>query len=160
MPVEAWLAGLRAVACAADYFFAADKAPGDINGEDFGGLWHVARVPPVVTDSNGSGGLLFAAHGNLAGADGSSDSSRDGFTLYTFETDPDGQSVCNDSCATTWPPLYAPASASSFGDFSVVVRAGGATQWAYRNRPLYFFSGDTSLGDVTGVGGSWLRARP
>ena len=148
------------------YFYAADSSPGDINGEDVGdgedvgGLWHVARIPPVAADGNGNDGLLFTAHGSIIDANGASDLSRDGFTLYTVTTDPNGQSTCNDGCLTTWPALFAPEDAVSFGDFSVIVRTGGATQWAYKNRPLYFYSGDDAAGDTNGVYGAWVLARP
>ncbi len=142
------------------YFYAADSSPGDINGEDVGGTWHVARIPPVATNSSGANGLVFTAHGNIVDASGMADNSRDGFTLYSVTTDPDGQSTCNGSCLTTWPALFAPSDAIGFGDFSVVVRTGGAKQWAYKDKPLYFYSGDTQAGEVNGIGGNWFVARP
>ena len=35
-----------------------------------------------------------------------------GMTLYTFDKDSAGKSVCNGACATNWPPLMAGASAA------------------------------------------------
>lgn len=80
-----------------------------------------------------------------------------GMTLYTFDKDPSGKSVCVDRCAALWPPLAAAADARPGGDFSVVVRGDGTRQWAYRGRPLYRFSKDAKPGDRTGDGwnGVW-----
>lgn len=142
------------------YFYAADSAPSDINGEDFGGLWHVARIPPVATNSNGANGLLFTGHGNIVNESGVGDNGRVGFSLYTVTTDAEGQSNCNGDCLTTWPALFAPNDAIGFGDFSVITRTGGAKQWAYKDKPLYFYSGDTQAGQVNGIGGDWIVARP
>ena len=142
------------------YFFAADTIPGNINGEDVNGVWHVARISSVATASNGNNGLIFTAHGNIVNASGVSDKSRDGFSLYTVTTDPVGQSACNDGCLVTWPALYAPTEATSFGDFTVVTRTEGAKQWAYKGKPLYFYSGDTVAGDAKGVYGVWFLAKP
>lgn len=142
------------------YFYATDSSPGDVNGEDLDGLWHVARIPPVAADSSGANGLLFTAHGNIVNENGVADNARDGFTLYTFTTDGVGQSNCNGDCLTAWPALFAPSDATNFGDFSVITRTGGAKQWAYKDKPLYFYSDDTQAGDVNGIGGNWFVAKP
>lgn len=81
-----------------------------------------------------------------------------GLTLYTYDRDAPGQSNCNGNCATNWPPLAADADASAEGDWSIVTRADGSRQWAYRGRPLYLWQGDHQPGDTTGDGlanGAW-----
>jgi predicted lipoprotein with Yx(FWY)xxD motif len=86
-----------------------------------------------------------------------------GMTLYTFDRDAGGKSVCNGPCATNWPPLMAVANAKTSGDWSVLARDDGAMQWAYRGRPLYTWSKDTKPGDITGDGflnGAWHVAQP
>ena len=142
------------------YFFAADTRAGDVKGEDVGGVWHSARLLPIATNTSANNGLLFTAHGNLVNDIGGSDSAHEGFTLYTVSTDPMGQSTCNGGCLAIWPALFAAANAVDFGDFSVITRTGGAKQWAYKGKPLYFFSGDTAAGDVNGVYGTWSAAKP
>jgi predicted lipoprotein with Yx(FWY)xxD motif len=66
-----------------------------------------------------------------------------GRPLYTFNFDTMvGMSHCEDDCAKMWPPLAAPKGAKAFGDWSVIPRPEGATQWAYRTKPLYTYSED------------------
>ena len=86
-----------------------------------------------------------------------------GMTLYTFGKDADGKSACVEQCAVNWPPLKAEAGAAASGDWTVVTRADGSSQWAYKGRPLYAFVKDKKAGDVTGDGlmsGAWKVAQP
>lgn len=94
------------------------------------------------------------ADGVLVGANG--------MTLYTFDRDSAGKSVCNGPCATNWPPLAAAAGATASGDWSVVTRDDGSKQWAYKGKPVYFWAKDQKAGDRTGdgVNGVWRLARP
>ena len=152
------------------YFFANDNAPGDVNGDGVGGVWHLARPAPVATVEQSQSSLMLTGHGNIVNGTGESISNFDDFTLYTFDNDTaTGLSTCFGGCATTWPPLYAPASATDFGNFTVILRDDPATtaveavpQWAYKGQPLYFFANDTQPGDTNGdgVGGVWHIARP
>jgi predicted lipoprotein with Yx(FWY)xxD motif len=87
-----------------------------------------------------------------------------GMTLYTFTKDTagNGKSVCNDKCATNWPPFMAADGDKPGGDFSIVTRDDGKKQWAAKGWPLYYWIKDTKAGDKTGdgVGGSWKTATP
>ncbi len=85
-----------------------------------------------------------------------------GMTLYTFDRDPRGSSVCTAQCAASWPPLEAAAGARAVGDYTIVVRADGRRQWAYKGRPLYVRSDDRKPGDQTGEAfdNLWRVARP
>jgi predicted lipoprotein with Yx(FWY)xxD motif len=85
-----------------------------------------------------------------------------GMTLYTFDRDPAGKSVCNGPCATNWPPLAAAAGATASGDWSVVTRDDGSKQWAHKGKPVYFWVKDQKAGDRTGDGfnGVWRLAKP
>ena len=71
-------------------------------------------------------------------------------TLYVFDKDADGKSMCNGKCAENWPPLVADGAAS--GDFSVITRDDGKKQYAYKGKPLYYWSKDQKPGDKTGDG--------
>lgn len=85
-----------------------------------------------------------------------------GMTLYTFDKDGMGQSACVDACAQNWPPLLADAGAKAMGEYSLIKRADGAQQWAYRGKPLYLWTKDMKSGDTTGDGfrDIWHVARP
>lgn len=86
-----------------------------------------------------------------------------GMTLYIFDKDTDGKSVCNGPCATNWPPLMASGDAKGQGDYTVIVRDDGSKQWAYKGKPLYTWVKDTKPGDITGDGvanNTWHIAAP
>ena len=86
-----------------------------------------------------------------------------GMTLYTFAKDAGGKSMCNDKCATNWPPLKADSTAKDMGKWSVISRDDEQMQWAYDGKPLYTFVMDKKAGDMTGDGkmdGAWKVARP
>lgn len=87
-----------------------------------------------------------------------------GMTLYTFDRDASGsgKSVCNGPCATNWPPLLVMGNESSSADYSIVVRDDGKKQWAYKGKPLYFWSKDQKPGDKTGDGFNnlWRVVKP
>ena len=84
-------------------------------------------------------------------------------TLYTFAKDAVGVSNCYDNCAKNWPPLMAAADAKPMGDWTIVMRKDGGSQWAYKGMPLYKWSKDAKPGDSTGDGmgqGAWKIAAP
>jgi predicted lipoprotein with Yx(FWY)xxD motif len=87
-----------------------------------------------------------------------------GMTLYTFDRDAagGGKSLCNGPCAANWPPLMATTDAAPSGDWAVVTRDDGGKQWAYKGKPVYYWSKDRKPGDRTGDGFSnvWRVAKP
>ena len=85
-----------------------------------------------------------------------------GMTLYTFDKDSAGKSVCNGQCAVNWPPLAAAAGATARVEWSVVSREDGTRQWAYKGKPLYTWVKDQKPGDKTGDGvanNTWHTAK-
>jgi predicted lipoprotein with Yx(FWY)xxD motif len=86
-----------------------------------------------------------------------------GMTLYTFDKDSGGKSVCNGQCAANWPAFTATAEAEASGSYTIVIRDDGSRQWAYNGRPLYTWIKDVKPGDITGDGflnGAWRVAQP
>ena len=86
-----------------------------------------------------------------------------GMALYTFAKDSDGKSACVDQCAVNWPPLKADADAAPTGDWTLIDRADGSKQWAYKGKPLYAFVKDKKPGEAVGDGlmnGAWKIAQP
>ena len=96
-----------------------------------------------------SGGMLTGANG---------------MTLYTFDKDAagSGKSVCNDACATNWPPLLVMGDAAASGDYSIITRDDGKKQWALKGKPLYYWIKDQKPGDKTGdgVNNVWHIVKP
>jgi predicted lipoprotein with Yx(FWY)xxD motif len=80
-----------------------------------------------------------------------------GRSLYLFEKDVRGRSVCSGLCATYWPPLLTNgrsiaitgAKRSLLGS---IRREDGSHQVTYGGHPLYFFAGDTRRGQTNGEG--------
>ncbi|MFF7109376.1 COG4315 family predicted lipoprotein [Pseudomonas sichuanensis] len=75
-----------------------------------------------------------------------------GMTLYTFDKDAGGKSMCNGDCATNWPPLKVTAGEKAEGKWTQIKRDDGSMQWAYDGKPLYTFVKDKKAGDMTGDG--------
>ena len=75
-----------------------------------------------------------------------------GMTVYTFDKDSGGKSMCNGDCAKNWPPMMAPADAKAEGKFTPIKRDDGMMQWAYDGKPLYTFVKDEKPGEMKGDG--------
>ncbi|HVH77721.1 MAG TPA: hypothetical protein VM755_22625 [Stellaceae bacterium] len=85
-----------------------------------------------------------------------------GMTLYTYDGDRPGLSKCDGLCAIAWPPAGAAADARPAGRFTLITRADGSRQWAYKGAPLYGYFRDSKPGDTAGDGddGVWRVAKP
>jgi predicted lipoprotein with Yx(FWY)xxD motif len=81
----------------------------------------------------------------------------DGKSLYLFEADTSARSTCSGACAQGWPPLTTdgpPVAGSGVMQslLSTSPRADGTQQVVYDGHPLYYFAGDTKVGDTNGEG--------
>lgn len=75
-----------------------------------------------------------------------------GNPLYTYGGDKPGVSNCSGSCLYSWPVYQASGSTASLpANVTIITRSDDAKQYAYKNMPLYTFSGDSG-GQVTGDG--------
>jgi len=134
---------------------AKDTKLGEANGNGADGAWHAILFQPAegvavpdgvaVEELLNAGGVVFV--------------SDQGTPLYTFDGDArGGQPSCiAEPCSNQWTPFVAAQLAKPIGDFSVVHRDDGITQWAYKGRPLYSYSGDVVAGDAKadGLEGRW-----
>jgi len=80
-----------------------------------------------------------------------------GRTLYLFEKDRNGVSMCNSACAKYWPPLTSDGTprAGKGVQQSLLRRSrthNGTRQVNYAGHPLYLFVGDKRPGQATGEG--------
>jgi predicted lipoprotein with Yx(FWY)xxD motif len=88
-----------------------------------------------------------------------------GRTLYLFEPDRFGRSVCHGKCAAAWPPLLTSGkpragSGAHAALLGTTRRADGRLQVTYGGYPLYAFVRDTKPGQtlgqgIDGFGGEW-----
>jgi predicted lipoprotein with Yx(FWY)xxD motif len=132
------------------YTFVKDQKMGDGTGDGVANVWHMALLKPAdgmdlpyginvaeVNEANGQ--TLVESHG---------------MALYAYDGSvADGKVTCADGpCGPEWKPVLAGQLANNMGDFSVVSRADGVEQWAYKGHPLFSYSGDLELGDANGTG--------
>jgi len=86
-----------------------------------------------------------------------------GRTLYLFEKDRNGVSMCNTACLAFWPALTSHgtprAGAGVHQSLLRLSRArNGVGQVTYAGHPLYTFVGDKSAGQTTGEGLKYFGA--
>lgn len=72
------------------------------------------------------------------------------YSVYESDRDGPNTSNCVDACTFTWVPILAPHSAQAQGEWSIVERAPGVRQWAFRTKPLYTYAGDTGAAKLDG----------
>jgi predicted lipoprotein with Yx(FWY)xxD motif len=129
-----------------------DAAIGEARGDGAdAGAWRAAVLHP------GAGRVLpdGIAVRDLADAGGQGLVDASGMTLYAYDGDarhPEPACDAAAPCDRRWLPLEAPAVANGAGEFAVLAREDGVTQWAYEGRPLYRFEADQKPGDIAGAG--------
>jgi predicted lipoprotein with Yx(FWY)xxD motif len=151
------------------YYYDKDKAPGDVVGQDVGGVWYVvsaagdkvesmAQATEAPMTSTGGTSVNLGKNDKL----GSFLVDDKGMTLYLFTKDTPNTSVCYDKCATAWPPLLttgAPVAGQGVdaSKLGTTTRTDGTVQVTYNGWPLYYYDKDKAPGDVVGqdVGGVW-----
>lgn len=98
-----------------------------------------AASPVVATAENGR--VLVGANGD---------------SLYLLTADTATNAACTGACLSIWPPVLVTAApthvAGIYGHFGTLKRSDGSLQLVYDGHPLYFFSGDSAAGMVTGEG--------
>jgi len=93
-----------------------------------------------------------------------------GRSLYMFQRDTRGKSMCYGACASNWPPLIASAklragSGAKASLLGTTKRKDGRRQVTYKGHPLYRFIQDTKPGQTNGeglnfFGGEWNLVSP
>jgi predicted lipoprotein with Yx(FWY)xxD motif len=93
-----------------------------------------------------------------------------GFVLYLFTKDRPGASRCAGECAKRWPPFIVKRRArAGTGTRASLIgttrRADGRLQVTYSGRPLYYYVGDRTPGQILcqnapEFGGIWYVVRP
>ncbi|WP_167747143.1 plastocyanin/azurin family copper-binding protein [Cohnella luojiensis] len=136
------------------YYFLKDVKAGDVNGEGANSVWFLIKQP-FYTIGLGTDAKL----GNYL-----VDSS--GVSLYYFDKDPMGKSVCEGDCLAKWPAFHADSVVIPKGlkaeDFGEITRTDGTKQTTFKGYPLYYFFQDAKRGDLKGqsVGEVWFVVNP
>jgi predicted lipoprotein with Yx(FWY)xxD motif len=132
------------------YYFSGDAAAGDLNGENSGGRWFVAKPDYSI----------MIGEQSVGGTDMKYLTDENGNSLYYFSNDTANTSNCNGNCETTWPKLNSSSlvlpsifTVSQFGSTS-----GSQSHVSFQTKPLYFFANDTQRGNINGngVGQVWF----
>ena len=92
----------------------------------------------------------------------------DGFTLYLYTPDAQGESTCYDTCATAWPPMLTDSAEVEAGGnvdaslIGTVERTDGTMQVTYNKWPLYYYADDDEPGETEGqsVQNVWYLVAP
>jgi predicted lipoprotein with Yx(FWY)xxD motif len=148
------------------YYFAKDKAAGDVTGQNVGKVWFVLdpagnKVATVLATATAAPASVMVAKNTALG---SILTDSKGMTLYIYTKDTAGVSNCSGDCAGIWPPLTVPqGSTPTAGDgftgkLGTIQRADGTTQVTVNDMPVYLWVKDKAPGDVTGqnVGKVWF----
>lgn len=142
------------------YYYAKDKAPGDVVGQAVGKVWWVI---------SGEGNPIKPAGLTVVSNDkfGKFLADDAGMSLYMFTKDTPNTTVCYDKCEVQWPPLLTLGNptlgegvdASKLG---TTTRKDGTVQVTFNGMPLYYYFKDKAAGDVTGqnVGTVWYVVAP
>jgi predicted lipoprotein with Yx(FWY)xxD motif len=136
-----------------------DQLPGDVYGgfprrsdiADRKPVGPPSRVPPGFDVKSTALGRLLTTN--------------KGYSVYAYDRDSATKSNCVDECAQVWRPITAPETALAQGDWTLVARAPGVKQWAFRGKPLYTYTLDprpSSLegGDVPGWSNVYAQKAP
>jgi predicted lipoprotein with Yx(FWY)xxD motif/plastocyanin len=134
------------------YYYVKDKA-GDTLGHALNNIWFVAKGSNTVALTSKPDLGNFLVDGN-------------GVSLYYYDKDMKGMSVCNGNCLVNWPIYYSEYTVVPDGlkaeDFGSIVREDGRMMSTYKGYPLYYYIKDKVKGDVTGqnVGKIWFVIDP
>lgn len=105
------------------------------------------RIP---AGADGVAGFAVAHLGNRL-------TTTEGRSLYVFDRDPPGQSVCVGECARVWPPYLVEPGSVAGREYGIIQRSDGHQQWAVGGRALYVYAGDQAPKQALGEGldGTW-----
>lgn len=118
------------------------------------------RTPVIVVPKNN--GQEFVSMGNVVGSMKSASvgeylTDTKGMTLYTFGDDKKLESVCFKECLENWTPFqYDGKNLASSTDLlskrmNLIKRENNYYQYAYIERPLYYYDGDKNPGETNGM---------
>ena len=134
------------------YFVGDNRKAGNTKGQgksEFGGRWWV--LGPNGRAGTGTTLTLHATPEGkaLAGPPGHAR------TLYMLSSDTSTRTTCTGACAPSWPPLITTGkphagTGITASLISTFVRTNGTRQVTYNGHPVYYFAGDSGVGQDNG----------
>jgi predicted lipoprotein with Yx(FWY)xxD motif len=118
--------------------------------------------------ASGSGAASASATGTVikgtSGTTGAFLADGSGRTVYLWVKDGKNMSACSGACAGAWPPVTASGTVTASGsakasDLGTITRSDGTRQVTYDGHALYYFSGDSAAGQVSGQGSDGFGAK-
>ena len=124
----------------------------------------LAAASALVPAACGSSGSSSTSTGSAPAATSATSSARppflvdaNGRALYLWDADHGSMSTCSGACAQAWPPLTtagtpkagAKVKASLLG---TTTRSNGSREVTYAGHPLYYYAGDSAVGQTSGQG--------
>ncbi len=80
-----------------------------------------------------------------------------GRALYLWDADHGSMSTCSGACAQAWPPLTTAGTPKAGGKvkaslLGTTTRSNGSREVTYAGHPLYYYAGDSAVGQTSGQG--------
>jgi predicted lipoprotein with Yx(FWY)xxD motif len=129
------------------YTSALDQQPGDVLG---GSSRRSGGDGPVVRKPVGPPADVPPAFSVVSTALGRLLVTKAGFSVYVSDHDKSHHSNCDAVCTQTWTPIVAADLARPHGKWSIIRRATGTRQWAFRGKPLYLYANDQHVRSLRG----------
>ena len=134
-----------------------------------GAFWFLGGISFSLPTSVGTGSEAVILGGEAADAPAPVESVENN-RAGEYLVDPDGMTLyvaahdgCTQECLRVWPPYVAASKFEATGMLGVVERKDtGQLQYTWKDKLLYYFSGDRLPNDVygNGIGSVWFVARP
>jgi predicted lipoprotein with Yx(FWY)xxD motif len=145
------------------YTFDGDIEPGDANGVGVDRHWQPATLMRYFTPAGVTMRHTVGAGEIWATAEGKTLYRR---SIYIFQQSGHGLrrgtpynpgmgktigTSCDAECLKVWTPFKAASDAQSSGNWQVLTRDDGTSQWSYKGYALYTYAGDKKPGDLNGA---------
>ncbi len=78
-----------------------------------------------------------------------------GMSIYTFDLDSAGKSVCKDTCLVVWPVVEVANGSTVKAPYGTIQGNNGKTQLTLNGLPLYYFHQDKTPADILGQYPTW-----
>jgi len=125
-----------------------DRQPGDVRG---GSKMGNSNDGGVVREPIGPKPAVPPEFQVLSSSSGRLIVNKERYSVYTWDGDGPNVSNCQAECLTQWTPVRAPEIATPRDGWTIIKRAAGVNQWAFRGKPLYTYNYERGLRSFWGA---------